>query len=116
MEQMRILSVNTGHAESIQLGQQEKLTGINKRPVRESVHVAELGLTDDAICNSEHHGGPDQAVYAYSANDYVWWSRELGREIPYGTFGDNLTIAEFPDDMNAGDRLYMDSSSLQADC
>lgn len=114
MEQMRILSVNTGLAESLQVGGQVQLTGINKRPVRDSVHVGELGLANDSVCDSEHHGGVDQAVYVYSANDYVWWSQELDREIPYGTFGDNLTIAEFPDDMNAGDRLLVGDLILEA--
>ncbi len=114
MEQMRILSVNTGQAEPLQVGGEAQLTGINKRPARSSVHVSELGLADDAICDSDHHGGPDQAVYVYSANDYVWWSQALNREIPYGTFGDNLTIAEFPDDLNAGDRLLVGDLILEA--
>src|SRR5205814_569222 len=39
------------------------------------------------------HGGPDKAVYAYSAEDYAWWATELGKTLPPGTFGENLTIS-----------------------
>ena len=66
------------------------------------------------ICNLESHGGLDQAVYAYSAEDYAWWSNELSREIAPGTFGENLTIAGFPTDMNAGERLLIGDVVLEA--
>ena len=39
----------------------------------------------------QHHGGPDQAVYAYSTDDLAWWSAELGR--PVATVGQNLTLS-----------------------
>jgi MOSC domain-containing protein YiiM len=38
-----------------------------------------------------HHGGPDQAVYAYAREDLDAWSVELGRELRSGMFGENLT-------------------------
>ena len=38
------------------------------------------------------HGGVDQALYAYAAEDYEWWGGELGRELGARTFGDNLTV------------------------
>ena len=33
-----------------------------------------------------------KSVYAYAAEDYRWWSDQLGEEVGPGTFGDNLTI------------------------
>jgi MOSC domain-containing protein YiiM len=114
MEQMRVLSINVGRSETIEHGERTFLTGINKMPAGGSVSVGESGLAGDEICDMEHHGGPDQAIYAYSANDYAWWSQQLGRQIRHGTFGENLTIADFPDDMNAGDRLLIGDLILEA--
>jgi MOSC domain-containing protein YiiM len=37
-----------------------------------------------------HHGGRDQAVYAYAVEDRAWWAAELGRELGPGSFGQNL--------------------------
>jgi MOSC domain-containing protein YiiM len=39
------------------------------------------------------HGGPDKAVYALASEDAAWWSDDLGRELPPGIFGENLTTA-----------------------
>ena len=38
-----------------------------------------------------HHGGVDQAVYAFAREDLDWWEAELGREIRNGQFAENLT-------------------------
>ena len=67
------------------------LTAIDKRPVTGRVRVLALGVDGDTQFDSRHHGGPDQAVYAYAAEDYAWWSGDLGRDLTPGTFGDNLT-------------------------
>ena len=50
------------------------------------------GLAGDRIVNRKHHGGPDQAVYIEGAIDLGWWAEQLGKPIPPGTFGENLTI------------------------
>lgn len=114
MESMRVVSVNLGRAEEISHGNRSMVTGINKKGTDERVWIGELGLKDDAICDGEHHGGVDQAVYAYSAEDYDWWSQQLGRPIRHGTFGENLTISGLPDDMNAGERLLIGDVVLEA--
>lgn len=66
-------------------------TAIDKRPVRGPVEVDELGLAGDRQCDMRYHGGPDKALYAYAVEDAEWWAAELGREIPPGLFGENLT-------------------------
>ncbi len=116
MEELRVVSVNIGEAESIQRHDRDGstvVTGINKRPVPHSVRVGAAGLEGDAICNEKHHGGVDQAVYAYGVADYEWWSEQLQRRVEYGTFGDNLTIAGLPADMMAGDRLLIGNLILE---
>jgi MOSC domain-containing protein YiiM len=85
-----LLSINTGSAQHI--SGYKPLTGIVKRPV-ESAVITPLGLEDDAICDRKHHGGPDQAVYLYFADDYQFWADQLGRRLEPGLFGENLTLA-----------------------
>lgn len=71
-------------------------TGIDKRPVTESVAVRRLGLVGDSICDTANHGGPDQAVYAYAESDTAWWQAELADELAFtlrpGSLGENLTL------------------------
>ena len=78
------------------------ITGINKRPVDHPVQVRapgpkttglHSGLVGDQIFDVAHHGGDGQAVYAYAREDYDWWERELGRFLPSGLFGENLTTS-----------------------
>jgi MOSC domain-containing protein YiiM len=66
-------------------------SGIDKRPVDGPVLFTASGVDGDTICDVAHHGGPDQAVYAYSTDDLAWWSAELGRPVP--TVGQNLTLS-----------------------
>jgi MOSC domain-containing protein YiiM len=75
-------------------------TGIGKRPTDEPVQVRApgpkttglgSGLVGDFIGDVRHHGGDDQAVYAFQREDLDEWERRLGRELPNGFFGENLT-------------------------
>lgn len=111
---MLITSVNLGNAETITHDNQTMTTGICKRPVSGSVQVSERGLHGDQILDSGHHGGPDQAVYAYSEDDYDWWAGETGRDYPAGLFGENLTVKGLPSDMYIGDRLLIGDLVLEA--
>lgn len=110
---MRLVSVNVGTPEPIdtKIG----VTGIYKRPVDGAAFVSTLGLRGDAICDTASHGGAEQAVYVYSIEDYAWWSSELGRDVPPGTFGDNLTIEGFrSSEICVGDRFTMGRIELEA--
>ncbi|MGY0460478.1 MOSC domain-containing protein [Kitasatospora sp. cg17-2] len=74
-------------------------TGIDKRPVDGPVFVSApgpkdtgaVGLAGDRVYDVKHHGGPDQAVYAYARKDLDAWQEELGRPLANGVFGENLT-------------------------
>jgi MOSC domain-containing protein YiiM len=68
-------------------------TAIDKRAVAGQVEVGPLGLSGDLQQDTRHHGGLEQAVYAYADEDAGWWAAELGREIPAGLFGENLRTA-----------------------
>ena len=110
---MRIVSVNVGCAEPVERSGGAATTGIRKRPIQGAVSVSAAGLDGDAIVDTRYHGGPDQAVYAYSAEDYAWWSSSLGRTLDPGTFGENLTVAGLPSDINVGDRLLIGNVVLE---
>jgi MOSC domain-containing protein YiiM len=75
------------------------LTGIDKHPTTGAVRVfapaakGTGGLDGDRVMSSVHHGGPDQAVYAYAREDLDDWAAELGRPLRGGTFGENLTTS-----------------------
>jgi MOSC domain-containing protein YiiM len=97
---MKLLSVNLGNAKAADYaGASSGTTGIDKRPVEGPVAVVApgperegaSGLIGDSVCNLRHHGGTDQAVYAFAREDLDDWEKELGRELPSGVFGENLT-------------------------
>lgn len=89
-------------------------TGIFKTPVEAPVMVDREGLIGDAVCNRKHHGGPDQAVYALGSVDLDWWSKELGRPLDPGTFGENLVISGIDSrSVSVGDRLTTPSVVLE---
>lgn len=101
---MKVVSVNAGRAELMKIGARTISTGIRKLPV-ERGHVGTLGLAGDVVADEENHGGPDQALYLYSSEDYAWWGGQLGAVPQAGTFGENLTLSSFgPDEVRIGDR------------
>lgn len=67
-------------------------TAIDKRPVDGPVRVGVLGLEGDFQCDTERHGGPDKALYAYAEGEAQRWAAELGRCAQPGMFGENLTL------------------------
>jgi len=111
---MKLTSVNIGQKQIIEHDHRRERTGIFKTPVSGPVRIGNLGLEGDFIASTKHHGGPDQAVYIYGAADYEWWSRELGREIGPGTFGENLTVSELESArFSIGDRLQVGAVTLE---
>jgi MOSC domain-containing protein YiiM len=95
---MRVLSVNVGQPQ-LNPWKTMKLTGIDKRPVEGPVMVTRprakgmgmVGLAGDRVYDVREHGGPDRAVYAYPREDLDFWAAQLGRTLPNGVFGENLT-------------------------
>jgi len=67
-------------------------TGINKTALNVPIVVDAEGLVGDAVCNRKHHGGPDQAILLEGSLTLDWWAAELGRDLPPGTFGENLVV------------------------
>jgi MOSC domain-containing protein YiiM len=111
---MKLISINIGEERTLQRNDWSKQTGIFKIPTDKPVKVNRLGLEGDVIVSKDVHGGLDQAIYIYGGADYEWWSKELGKELAPGTFGDNLTISDLQcADFNVGDYLHIDEATLQ---
>src|SRR5690242_91850 len=92
-------------------------TGIDKRSVPGRVGVTAAGLVGDSILDRKHHGGVDQAVYAYAAEDAAWWARDLGRDLPPGRFGENLTtVGVSITDAVIGEQWAIGTALLEVSC
>ena len=96
---MQLRSVNIG-APRANPWKRLSATGIDKRPVHHAVSVTapgpkgtgDVGLAGDRAHDVAHHGGADQAVYAYAREDLDTWEEQLGRRLDDGrSFGENLT-------------------------
>lgn len=86
----QVLSVNVGRVRDAPWAGIGR-TAMDKQPVAHPVTAHRLGLDGDQVGDTQHHGGPDQAVYVYAREDLEWWEAELGREIRDGQFAENLT-------------------------
>lgn len=90
MRMPHVLSVNVGQPEEAAWAELGR-TAMHKRPVAGPVAVHTIGLEGDQVGDTVHHGGVDQAVYAFAREDLNLWGERLGRAIPNGGFAENLT-------------------------
>lgn len=68
-------------------------SGFFKEPVSGPVRLGRTNLQGDGQADLQHHGGPEKAVLAYSADHYGHWRQVLGlADLPPGAFGENFTI------------------------
>ena len=87
-----VVSVNVGLAREATWGGQTFTTAIVKEPVTGIRRIAGVNVDGDDQADRTVHGGPSKAIYAYSIEDYDWWSQQLERNLTPGTFGENLTL------------------------
>ena len=96
-----LLTVNTG-ALAPSRTRSHRPTAIDKHPHEGPVEVRApgprakglgSGLVGDHIGDHRHHGGDGQAVYAYAREELDDWEGVLGRSLPNGAFGENLTTS-----------------------
>jgi MOSC domain-containing protein YiiM len=67
---MKLLSIQIGRPREIQLKHHTITTSFYKEPIPGPVKVKTLGLEGDTQSDLRVHGGPNKAVYAYSADAY----------------------------------------------
>ena len=111
---MRVVSVNVGLPRTVRWKGRDVTTGIFKAPVEHCVSLRRLNLDGDRQADLSVHGGPAKAVYAYPLEHYAFWRHELGVELHYGAFGENLTVAGLPleGEIAVGDRFRVGTAEL----
>lgn len=111
---MRVVSVNVGLPRVVRWNGGEVTTGIFKKPVEGRIPLRRLNLEGDRQADLSVHGGAAKAVYAYPLEHFAFWREELGDELPFGAFGENLTIDGLPleQDIAVGDRFRIGTAEL----
>jgi MOSC domain-containing protein YiiM len=89
----RVVSVNVGRPVAAQWVGRPYKTSIHKHPVAGTVAVDTLGVAGDQVSDTKFHGGQHLAVYAFAREDLDVWAERLGKSIPDGHFGENLTTS-----------------------
>ena len=112
--QGKVLSVNVGRPREFDFNGHPARSAIWKSPVAGRVAARGVNLDGDDQADRKAHGGPDKAVYAYAVEDARWWEREIGRTIPPGGFGENLTIEGIEvNDALVGERWLIGSAVFE---
>lgn len=93
---MKLLSINVAQPKIVKIEGKDVLTGIYKMPAEGRVWLTKLNLVGDGQADKTVHGGEHQAAYCYPIEHYAYWQNRLNlTDLPYGTFGENFTIAGF---------------------
>ncbi len=109
---------------SIQVGQPQDYTmpdgevwrtSIFKTPITGPVKLNGTNLVGDAQADLKHHGGVDKAANVFPSEHYPYWREKLGLpDMPYGGFGENLTIAGLLEgEVAIGDTFRIGTATVQ---
>lgn len=111
---MKVISLNVGLPRGVIWKGKSVTTSIFKVPVEGRVKLKTLNFDGDRQSDLTVHGGVHKAVYAYPSEHYDYWRRELrGTELPWGMFGENLTVdGLFEDQLNIGDQVRIGTAEL----
>lgn len=111
---MKIVSVNVGTPRPVEWRGRRIMSGIFKQPVAGRVALRRLNLDGDRQADLSVHGGAEKAVYVYPSEHYPFWRRELELEdLPWGSFGENLTTAGWwEDEVYVGDHFRIGTAEV----
>ncbi len=110
----QVLSVNVGQPRAVVWKGRMVVTGIFKEPVAGRIAVRRLNLEGDRQADLTVHGGLEKAIYAYPAEYYPFWREQFPEMvIPWGMFGENLTVEGLLDEtVHIGDRFQVGSAHV----
>ena len=111
---MKVISVNVGMPREVAWKAMAVTTAIFKKPVEGPVVIGKLNLIGDQQADLSVHGGAEKAVYAYPAEYYEYWRKELPEmAFSWGEFGENLTTEGLSDNaLYIGDILRVGTAVL----
>jgi len=97
---MQVVSINVGEAKPVAYRTAgEPRTASEKLPVEGGAWIGADGVAGDDSGDRRNHHDAWMKVYAYSLEDYDYWSSELGAPVGPGQFSENLTTSGV--DLNA---------------
>lgn len=118
-----VLQVNTGPPQVFLIGGRLTETAIVKTAADGRIRIADDHVGDDVQADPVHHGGRDQAVYAYDRANYDAWTADRGHDLPNGFLGDNLTLsgidvdrARIGERWQVGDEVVLEVTSPRIPC
>ncbi len=112
---MRIITTNLGDRKEVNWKGKIITTGIFKYSVDTPIFLDTETVKGDAICDREHHGGIDQAVYAFSLKHYDYF-KKLYPDLDWenGMFGENLTMDDLDEtQLHVGDTFKVGEVVLE---
>ncbi|WP_276359105.1 MOSC domain-containing protein [Daejeonella sp. H1SJ63] len=118
MKDITILSLNIlGEPELLVADHQKGMTAFCKRPIKtDLIDLGMTGFAGDIIADTKHHGGNDKAICCYNADHFPKWKNELGFDLEFAAFGENLTLSGInADERNVyiGDRYQLGEAIVE---
>nr|WP_321355183.1 MOSC domain-containing protein [uncultured Draconibacterium sp.] len=112
---MKIISTNIAEARIIKWKGKVVPTGLYKFGVDKGIFLGNEDVKHDNVMDRRYHGGVDKACYLYSADHYQYWQKLYpDLELPWGMFGENLTIDGLHEkDINIGDTYKIGEAVAQ---
>jgi MOSC domain-containing protein YiiM len=112
---MNIISTNIGESVTIEWHGQAVQTGIFKYEVNTPIFLGKEDVLSDHVLDRRYHGGVDKACYLYSAEHYAYWQGKYpDSEMPWGMFGENLTVAGLDEsEIRIGDQFRIGEALVQ---
>lgn len=110
----RVVSLQVGRAADLPWGDRTVRSGIVKTPVDGALTLGPEGFEGDEQADLSVHGGPDKAACCYPLEHVPVWEERLGAELPFGAFGENLSLEGLVEpDVNIGDTGSLGTAVVQ---
>jgi MOSC domain-containing protein YiiM len=109
---MKVVSLSVGGPQKVDWNGGTMLTSIFKTPTDRRLRVSTLNIEGDQQSDLSVHGGYEKAVYAYPSAHYPPWRGELGMDLPWASFGENLTTEGLSEEVRIGDRFRIGTAEF----
>lgn len=110
---MKILSVNTGVPRELSFNGVTLKTSMIRNP-QSKIQIHFKQVQGDEFFGKQIHGIPDCVVYALCAEKYKQWEKILDRKMPWGIFGENLTVDKMEEnDFKINDEYALGTALLR---
>ena len=115
---IKIQSISVrGTVEKLTADHQSTKTAFRKEPIQtDRVFLTHTGFEGDVVAHSEDHGGNDKAICCYNANRFSYWKSELGFDLEFAAFGENLTLqgeSALEENVFIGDRYQLGEAIVE---